>query len=323
MGFDGIVDFIVNRKAVQPQDKGFADINEFVKTRQASEPTEQLGLVEEVSRFLENYKDDDRAPGFHVSEVAYKFCPVKYIIGKVLEQKRQIPYHLRFRFDVGSALHEMVQEYFAKMQILKGFWKCPNGHITTEISLKPEKCPTCGAKNLHYEEIFLSHDLKNGHAIVGSTDGVLCWRGETLGLEMKTLEPHVLSMMSKPYPYPIIQLNIYMHLLRMKLFPEMKRGIVLLVAPMDKDAILLPMKSFFIDYTDSYWKDGIEKVTRAIELEEAYRAEKLTAQTLIANRICPTRSHGVKTHCDYLSQCFDAASLVTLLKGKPDGSGQK
>jgi hypothetical protein len=323
MGFDGIVDFLVNRKTAQPQDKGFADIAEFVKERQASEPSEQLGLVEEVSRFLENYKDEDREPGFHVSEVAYKFCPVKWVIGKAMEQKRQIPYHLRFRFDVGTALHKMMQRYFAEMQILKGYWKCSNGHITKEITLKPDKCPTCDDKRLRYKEIFLSHELKPGYRIVGSTDGVLSWKGETLGLEMKSLEPHVLSMMNKPYPYPIVQLNIYMHLLRMKLFPEMRRGIVLLVAPMDKDAILLPMKSFFIDYTDTYWKEAVEKVTRAIELEEAYRAGKLTAQTLIANRICPTRSHGVKTKCDYLNPCFDAASLVTLLKEKQDGSGQK
>jgi hypothetical protein len=313
MTFDGVSDFIKSRKTVQAKPDGFGEIEKFVKARQASDPVEQLGLVESFSRFLEDYKEKPRRPGIHVSEIAYKFCPVKWVLGKIAPKKRQIPYRLRYRFAVGTALHEMIQGYLGEMGILKGFWKCENNHVTKEISLKPEACAVCGGSQ-SYVEIELSHEIRPGHNIVGSTDGVMLWQGEDIGLEIKSLEPHVLSSMNKPYPYPIVQLNIYMHLLKMKLFPNMKRGIVLLAAPMDKDSILLPMKSFYIDYTDAYWKDASEKVVQAIEFLDAFKEGKLTAQALITKRVCASRTIAGKAECEQVLTCFDTGALVTTLK---------
>jgi hypothetical protein len=313
MTFEGIGDFIRSRKSAQSQTDGFGDIEKFVQDRQTSAPSEQLGFVEEVSRFLENYKDAPRRPGFHVSEISYKFCPVKWVLGKIDPKPRQISYRLRYRFDVGSALHRMIQGYFAEMGILKGFWRCENGHETTEITLKPSACTICG-KKVFYKEIELEHEIRPGHTVVGSSDGVLQWKGEDLGLEIKSLEPHVLAMMNKPYPYPIVQLNTYMHMFRMKLFPNMKRGIILLAAPMDKESILIPMKTFYIDYTDTYWNESYAKVLQAIDFLDAFNNGKLTGAELIAKRVCQSRTQGSKIECEQVSTCFDTSAIVAKLK---------
>lgn len=313
MTFEGVGDFIRARKSAQTHSDGFSEIEQFVKDRQISDSTEQSWLVQDVSKFLEDYKEDPRKPGFHVSEIAHKFCPVKWALKTITQKQKQISYRLRYRFDIGTLMHSLVQKYFSEMGILKGFWKCRNGHVTTEISLMPKNgCPTCGEK-INYKEIELEHEVRPGYNIVGSTDGVIYKGGEDLGLEIKSLEPNVLASMNKPYPYPIFQLNIYMHLLRMKLFPNMKRGIVLLVSPMEKDAILIPMKSFYIDYTDSFWTEAYDKVSQAVDLVEAFKAGKLTGQALIAKRVCPSRAQAGKAECEHVTTCFDTASIVTLL----------
>ena len=99
----------------------------------------------------------------------------------------------------------------------------------------------------------------------------------------------------------------------MKLFPNLKRGIVLFVAPMDEDAILLPMKAFFIDYTDSHWNEAVKKVEQSIDLYEAYKHRRLTVSDLISKRICATRSVGVKSECHAVAPCFATGDLVRIL----------
>ena len=289
-------------------------MGDFVQKSQKSGGVESAGLVEAISKHLDNVKDAPRL-GFHVSQL-YRFCPVKWLLEHILEKHKTISYRLRYRFDVGHAMHRMVQGYLADMGILKGYWRCGNGHLTTEITVKPKECVTCKDTYIRYSEITIRQPLKAGREILGHTDGVLFWGGDDVGLEIKSVEGDALANMFKPYEYPVVQLNLYMHMLRqMKFFPNMRRGMIMFAAMSAKESIMLPIKTFFIDYSESYWNDVVEKINTAIDLHEQYKAGKLTAGDLIEHRICENKSRGSQLECHSVAECFSTAQLTKVLKG--------
>lgn len=289
----------------------FGSIGKFIGDQRTAPTQEQYGLTEAVAKHLDNAEETYREPGFHISQL-FKFCPVKWTLQQISPKAQKWPFRTRFRFDIGHALHEMLQRYFGDMGILKGYWKCEFGHKTKTIATKPKTCPESGCKSdwLRYAEIGLRQEIKPGYDVVGKTDGVLFWEGEDVGLEIKSVEPEVIGTLSKPFDYPIHQLNCYMHLLRKSHFPNMRRGIIMYVAAGGKDTILLPMKQFAIDYTDIYWNSAVGKIEEAAALYDGYLKGTLGPQDLIAKRTCATKADGRKVDCPVLEDCFNVAGLV-------------
>lgn len=302
----------------------------FLKDQQKPANFEGSGIGERIAQYLGSAPNDERDPGLHISQM-YKFCPVKYVLQKIYNRPIVFSYATRYRFDIGHALHEMAQRYLGGMGLLKGFWQCENGHRTKEIGVKPPQCAECKKEKLSYVEIKVEQEILPGYSIVGRTDGVMQWEGEDMGLEIKSVEPEVLSTLTRPFDYPVFQLNMYMHLLRQTHFPKMRRGIILYVAAAKRAAvkctacsmemhgaepILLPIKQYMIDYTDLFWREATAKVRTAAELYAAYQKGTLNVQDLLPRRICNTVSDGRKLECPVAAECFNTATLMKLVEEK-------
>lgn len=302
----------------------------FIQDQQKPINPEGSALAEGIAKYLDNAENDERDPGFHISQL-YKFCPVKWVLQQVYKRQTKFPFSTRFRFDIGHALHEMMQRYLGGMGVLKGFWQCENGHRTKTVGTKPAACAECGKKKLSYFEIKIEQEIAPGYNVVGRTDGVIQWEGEDMGLEIKSVEPEVLSTLTRPFDYPVFQLNMYMHLLRQSHFPKMRRGVILYVAAAKRAAvkctscsmtmggtepILLPIKQYMIDYTDMFWREATAKIKTAADLYAAYQKGALNVQDLLPRRICNTVSDGRKLECPVATECFNTATLTKLVAEK-------
>jgi hypothetical protein len=289
-------------------------VGDFVKGKIKNHQAEQLGLTEAYAKYLDSLVDEWR-DGFHISQL-WRFSPVRWVLERALKKQRKIPFSLRYRFDVGTALHRMIQQHFADMGILKGFWECKNGHRTEVVSFRPPECASCGAKRLWYSEIGVGYEVEPGFKIVGRTDGVLSWNGEDMGLEIKSIDPDRLSFIGGPDFYPVFQLRLYMKLLRESFFPDMKRGIILYASWSSKEVILLPVRPFIVEYNDDPWNEVLPKVKEAVALWRAFEEKTLTVPELIAKRTCKTESDGRKVECPVTKECFSTAFLSQMLEEK-------
>jgi len=295
---------------------GFDALAGLAKQRQDAQPKESFGLTEAVARYLDKRVEEDRSDGFHVSSL-YRFCPVQWVLARVMKKPRYDPVKDKFRWEVGHAMHWLLQKQFTEMGCLKGQWRCENGHIPDAITTRPAACAVCGSVRLAYQEMRVSHEVDKGVRIVGRTDGVVELNGEDFGIEIKSEDPAALPGISQPRDYPVYQLNVYMHLLReLGMFPNLRRGIVIHVAPMGKDTVLLPMKSFVIEYSDEPWKKSVELVKSAASLWSAYERGRLTVESLIANRVCGSRDDGRRHYCDYVAEDFGVDAMKAAIGSK-------
>lgn len=298
---------------------GFGSLGKLIQKVQKPASQESFGLVDALAKYLDGIEDEERQ-GFHISQL-WKFCPVQWFLNQVVKKPKHIPFRLRYRFDIGHALHGMIQRYLGGMGVLKGFWKCDLGHQTSTISVKPEACPSCGSKVLRYQEISVEHVVEDNQSITGRTDGILFWEGEDMGLEVKSVEAEMLPSMSKPYDYPVYQLNLYMHLLRQgKLkgcvsqpFPNLRRGVILFIAASQKESVILPIRAFVIDYSPKPWEETFLKVKDALRFLADHRRHALNVHDLVVKRVCSTPSEGRKIDCQYCEECFGQVHLERLL----------
>lgn len=284
-------------------------VGDFIRDMGAkAQPPEQFGFVEEYAKYLDAVLDE-RHEGFHISQL-WRFCPLRWVLERVFRRQRKIPFALRYRLDVGHALHEMVQRHLAGMGILKGFWRCDQGHETTEISCRPPKCASCGSEHIRYREIRVGHEVEPGFRIVGRTDGVVCWKGEDMGLEVKSVDPKRFAFLGAPDAYPVFQLNLYMKLLRDTYFQDLRKGIILYVSWPSAETILLPARSFVVDYSDGPWEEAASRVREAISLWKALETTKtLTVPDLITKRTCRSEAEGRRAECPVSKECFSTALL--------------
>ena len=141
-----------------------------------------IPLLEEMT-LIEGKKDScsRRRDCFHPSEISGDFCPRAWLLGQKnpdLYAEDSVDVATQWRFDVGSALHELVQERLSKTGRLFGLWKCkrwcleqrcvcygfrPDDHDSCPLSL-PQKV------KWEYMEVPVVDDELN---IAGKTDGIV------------------------------------------------------------------------------------------------------------------------------------------------------
>lgn len=105
-------------------------------------------------------------------------CPREYTIGHLLGLKGtdSVPFHLKMQFDIGSALHEHVQNTpsFFKKDSLVGYWFCLACGKTRRFGLRPDTpCEHCGARYhaTRYQEYMFR--LQKPFRVVGKVDVIL------------------------------------------------------------------------------------------------------------------------------------------------------
>lgn len=145
--------------------------------------------------FLDDFPEpDDRAPGIHASEI----CACKrqtYYTLLAVPKKRQITGFWRKRFQVGHALHDMIQSHFELMAANS------NGRFTFTREVKIQDYPLA-------QELFL----------VSSCDGVFTFYENgvaivRIALEIKSKSPKEYEKLKKPEPKHVEQSHLYLKVL--------------------------------------------------------------------------------------------------------------
>lgn len=109
-------------------------------------------VMERVKRMV----DKPRRPGFHPSEL-HAMCPVFHyfkteahaglasdapqphydFLMECLKHSGRRWGHLRLEFEIGDAVHQMVQYHLGVLGLLWGAWKCPHCHAITKAGFMP------------------------------------------------------------------------------------------------------------------------------------------------------------------------------------------
>lgn len=260
----------------------------------------------------DGYVQEERSPGFHASAL-YRLCPRELALTALAAEtddavdERVIGVGLQWRFDVGHALHQWIQDrYFGPMGMLEGIWRC-SSCFTERYGLMPKK-PHCIPKAGHsparwtFREVPVA-DPKLG--IVGKSDGIyIPSKGKRLVLDIKTVSPDYYMVIRGPSIDYIWQAVCYMHLLKLD------EAIILYVAPtMTEGQDRLPFKEFFVDYDRRIWAQIVAKVTAAAavlaELKKGRRKIALPGRL----EACAVRSSRRANDCPARDLCFSDAAI--------------
>jgi hypothetical protein len=152
----------------------------------------------------------------HASQL-YKFCSRQHVIaveeraaGRGLLEVFGAP--LRWRFDVGNAVHDIVRDRLAEAGIIEGRWECPRCETIfpeneSETCRRPwERCD-CGTPVRFVEPTFRNHE----HRISGNPDGIYVeTRVGREPLEIKSIESALFRLKGKlPLPEHVFRVNLY------------------------------------------------------------------------------------------------------------------
>lgn len=165
-------------------------------------------------------------------KIAFQYYNEKYKFFK--KTIADIDLRLERVFDNGHHTHERWQEYLAKSNVLRGYWKCKNP-ICNKVYGTNEKlgilCPSndcnykceCGCREVSYKEMkVISDKLYN---FEGSVDAIIDVRGtkfesktgnDVFVVDFKTINDTMYSDLQYPKWEHVVQTNIYMWLLELE-----------------------------------------------------------------------------------------------------------
>lgn len=184
-------------------------------------------LREDLLHWLVHGKTEPpRKPGLHCSSL-WTTCPrvplleKKYAKFLMIEQDSA---GQRLTYDVGHALHDMVQNaYMGPFGRLWGNWKCLRCQEVTHQGLMPEACPKCavprrdavdGFQNILYAEMFVSDE---NLMYCGHCDGIVLSRaGNKFVFEFKTISKAQYEKLRAPKHEHVIQCHAYMNALGLR-----------------------------------------------------------------------------------------------------------
>lgn len=190
-----------------------------------------------------------QSANFRPSGMTYNYCRRAKvgILAGIFEVYDEVPApKLQLVFDMGHAIHDIVQGYFWDIGVLKGDYYCLACDKYANDVLAPARCPNCDAsrRHLQYKEIQLKDEE---HGIRGRTDGILLLDGEEHIMDIKSIANRAAKTSERQFCFEdlehgpkedhVVQLNVYMHI------SGVHRGHLLYVAKNDH-----MIKSFAIPY---------------------------------------------------------------------------
>jgi len=150
-------------------------------------------LSDRYDDFLKRKDQDKRDAGVHASEISK--CHRQAVYTMIGEEKRgHTPVMWKRRFDLGHAVHDMLQRQFKDMAN-----ESPDIYMSFEAEVRIDSSTSAIAKELD---------------IVSSCDGVFTFHTEgkpiRVGLEIKTISNDGFKILSGPQPDHIEQGHVYM-----------------------------------------------------------------------------------------------------------------
>ena len=212
-------------------------------------PVEFPDLIQMIEDGIEkaHQKGDRlRMGGFHPSFISGRRCFHAYYLHRLKEKRGDLSLRVKRVVDNGTAVHNRVQKYLAGE--LYGTWICRSCHgihythsgfhswlrtqqdnpdakeqlanmvsTSNEPKKMPHRCSRCSSDKFRYGEWrVIDDDLK----ITGEIDGILKYKGETFGLEIKSASSRSFpGMLAKTSPYfkkYVEQFSIYLKVLGIK-----------------------------------------------------------------------------------------------------------
>jgi hypothetical protein len=259
--------------------KSFSE--EDTKPKRKAKPKEEVSLAGVLQRqrlrLNRQQKPYPQSQSFSPSTITYNLCArakIAHLAGKVTMYNEIPTPKLRFRFDLGHAIHDIIQNYYWDCNMLEGDFEC-NKCGKKFYARSPNECE-CGAKksSLRFKEVV----LKNAeYRVSGRCDGFV-WvetgkhTEEKHLQDIKSIQNRMPSMPEQawcfedldergPKPDHIVQLTLYMWM------SEVRKGDLLYVSTNSQQ-----IKSFSIVYDYSVIEPYLQEIARIIELSEKLKA---------------------------------------------------
>lgn len=160
---------------------------------------------------------------FRPSSITYGFCERLKVgqLAGLIEIEDSIPTpKLQLIFDIGNAIHDIIQGYFWDIGILKGSFECLKCNKTYHNQTAPTVCPsgrkTHKRKHFRYKEIQLRN---RQYRISGRCDGFLDIEGQDHIFDIKSIANRQINTpqqqtcfedLDQPKEAHVIQLQLYL-----------------------------------------------------------------------------------------------------------------
>lgn len=220
---------------------------------------------------------------FSPSTITYSYCrrlKVGQMAGLVEIHYEKARPSLQITFDMGNALHELIQGYFWDIGILKGTYKCLKCDKRYHDVVSPLVCPsgksTHTRKHLKYKEVYLRSTTPD-LPISGRCDGILVIDGGLHLMDIKSIKSRTLKSSEREFCFEdldlqgpkrdhIVQLNLYLWM------AGLEKGHLFYISKNDGK-----IKTFAIPYTpellEPYFREIRYLVSTAKALKEGKKPE--------------------------------------------------
>lgn len=212
---------------------------------------------------------------FRPSSLSYPYCrrsKVAQLAGKIeLYDKPPAP-KLQLIFDMGHAIHDIIQGYFWDMGVLKGSYKCLKCDKIYHDLVSPDACPSGikshERKHLKYKEVRM---VDEEHRINGRCDGIILVDGVEHLMDIKSIQNRTEKTPDQYFCFEdledgpksdhVVQLQLYMWI------SGIPNGHLLYVA---KNTHMI--KTFNIPYDFSILEPHLKEIEELIALAERWEA---------------------------------------------------
>ena len=247
-----------------------------VKKPKSDAPDLKGMLQRERLRWKKRQKPYPASKNFSPSSLTYALCErakVAQLAGfHTLYHEAAAP-KLQLTFDMGHAIHDIMQNYFWEADVLEGEFRC----IKCEKSfwaVSPKECPfvkSHSKRHLQFKEIALVHPH---YQLKGRADGIVLFDGEQHYMDIKSIanssaNPHEKQLTFEkldeegPRDSHVVQLMLYMFMQQQNPdYPELdiKKGHLLYVGKNSHQT-----KSYYFEYDEEIIKPYLEQMERIID----------------------------------------------------------
>lgn len=230
--------------------------------------------------------------GFRPSSFTYNFCKrikIAQLAGLVTLYDDKPAPRLQFTFDVGHAIHDIVQGYFWDIGILRGDYECLKCDKLYKDILAPNCCPSGTKshtrKHLRYKEVQAANE---SYLIRGRCDGILDIENDQHVMDIKSIANRTTKTPIQQFCFEdladqgpkhahIVQLTLYMWML------QITRGHLLYVAKNDHQ-----IKTFAIPYDENIIKPYLSEIEEIIAKAQALKeGQKIVLPAPCGKESCP------------------------------------
>lgn len=276
--------------------KSFSDEDEKPKAKKKKDEVSLAGVLQRQRlRLNKKLKPRPQSHSFSPSTITYNLCPrakIAQLAGKATLYNDIPTPKLRFRFDLGHAIHEIIQNYYWDCNMLEGTFSCERCGAKF-WARSPLTCPECidaKRKQLKFEEIVLKDEK---YRISGRCDGYV-WvetgknKEEKHIQDIKSIQNRLPSMPEQawcfedldergPKPDHVAQLTLYMYI------SGVHHGHLLYVSTNSQQ-----IKSFYVPYDEAVIQPYLNEISSIIDAAERWKSgEEIELPAPCSKKDCP------------------------------------